>query len=260
MSEGAGDAPLIPLLVDGSGRDGTTLTMQLLGTAPEIAFDRIYPYERRYFSYLLHWARLPTSEYVESKQWNLDSLSHSASLREIGTAGPLPWVDRSLIGGEREPAFWRQAFDAAWAAFSSRARAAVRERLGDQALPVRYYAQKNADSWELPVDELPPLKVLRVLRDPRDIWLSSLAFHRRRVAEGDSFLAIEPGGSEEDALRAFIPDMRARLRWLLEVEEREGADSPLVRYESLVADLAAEAERLGAWLGVRLDADRKSVV
>ena len=74
-----GGAPLVPVLVDGTGRDGTTLAMQLLGTAAEIAFDRTYPYEQRYFSYLLQWSRLPLLELEdwESELWNLDSLAQS---------------------------------------------------------------------------------------------------------------------------------------------------------------------------------------
>ena len=59
MADHDEEAGLIPILVDGSGRDGTTLAMQLLATAPEIAFDRVYPYEQRYFNYLLQWSRLP---------------------------------------------------------------------------------------------------------------------------------------------------------------------------------------------------------
>src|SRR5690242_2164504 len=31
-----------------SGRVGSTLLMQLLGTSPQIAFDRFYPFENRY--------------------------------------------------------------------------------------------------------------------------------------------------------------------------------------------------------------------
>lgn len=246
------DAPLTPLLVDGSGRDGTTLMMQLLGTSAEVAFDRVYPFEQRYFTYLLHWSRLPTHEGWDEGRWNLDSLAHVEALAEMDAVGPLPWPERSLIGGS-EGTFWREAFDAAWAAFSRRAREAVRARLGDGTLGVRLYAQKSADSWALPFEQLPELRMICLLRDPRDTWLSSIAFHRRRLAEGDVFLPVDPGSSEEEMLAKFIGDQRERLRWLLTVEEERGA--PVIRYESLVTDLPGEAGRIGAWLGVRLDAE-----
>ncbi|HEX5984268.1 MAG TPA: sulfotransferase [Solirubrobacterales bacterium] len=253
MGRGGGEDPLIPILVDGSGRDGTTLLMQLLGTAAEVAFDRVYPYEQRYLSYFLHWSRLPTIPGWDEAGWNLDSLAHSEGLEQVPVVGPLPWAERSLVepGSGRE--LWEDLFEAAWAAFSERARAACRARLGDPSLAVRYYAQKNADSWALPLDRLPPLRMICVLRDPRDTWMSSLAFHRRRQADGEAFLPITAERSEEEVLATFIEDQRNRLTWLREVEAEEG--SLLVRYERLVADLAAEAERLGEWLGLRLDGE-----
>jgi hypothetical protein len=246
------DSPLTPLLVDGSGRDGTTLLMQLLGTSPEVAFDRIYPFEQRYYTYLLHWSRLPTREDWDEERWSLDSLAHVETLEGDDSIGPLPWPERSLIGGS-EGTFWREAFDAAWAAFSKRAREAVRSRLGDGGLEVRYYAQKSADTWALPFEQLPGLRMICLLRDPRDTWLSSVAFHRRRLEQGDTFLPIDPGASEEEMLTVFLDHQQQRLGWLLTVEEERGA--PLIRYESLVTDLVGEAGRIGAWLGVELDGE-----
>ncbi len=253
MGDAQAEAPLTAVLVDGSGRDGTTLLMQLLGTSAEIAFDRTYPYEQRYFSYLLHWSRLPTEEAWDKDRWNLDSLAHSRILEKTSVVGPIPWPERSLISGSGERKFWQDALDAAWAAFSERAREAMRSRLGDETLPVRYYAQKNADSWAMPLEQLPELRLACILRDPRDTWLSSVAFHQRRVASGDAFLPLGPEEPVEAALGQFIEDQRTRLRWLRTVESE--LDAPLVRYESLVTDLAGEAKRLGEWLGVWLDAE-----
>jgi len=247
------EAPLTPLLVDGSGRDGTTLMMQLLGTAAEIAFDRTYPYEQRYFSYLLHWSRLPTRQGWDAERWNLDSLAHSNALEWESVVGPIPWEERSLITGSGETEVWRELFDLAWGAFSRRAREAVRSRLGDEELPIRFYAQKNAGSWTLPFERLPDLRVVCLLRDPRDTWISSVSFHERRAAEGDAFLPVPEGGSVEDVLDEFLGDQKKRLRWLTTAEAELGA--PIVRYENLVADLASEAGRLGDWLGLELDAE-----
>ncbi len=246
------DSPLTPLLVDGSGRDGTTLLMQLLGTSPEIAFDRIYPFEQRYYTYLLHWSRLPTREGWDEERWSVDSLAHVETLEDEDSVGPLPWAERSLIGGSGGT-FWREVFDAAWLAFSKQAREAIRSRLGDANLAVRYYAQKSADTWALPFERLPGMRMICLLRDPRDTWLSSVAFHRRRLEQGDTFLPIDPGGSEEEMLTIFLDHQRQRLGWLLTVEAERGA--PLIRYENLVTDLVGEAGRIGAWLEVELDGE-----
>lgn len=254
MAESTSDAALTPLLVDGSGRDGTTLVMQLLGTAAEVAFDRTYPYEQRYFSYLLYWSRLPLREEWDRAKWSLDSLAHAAILQEAPVVGPLPWRERSLItgnGGGKE--FWQEAFDGAWEAFSNRARNAVRTRLGDESLEIRYYAQKSAESWAIPFEDLGDIRLLCLLRDPRDTWISSLAFHRRRLEKGDSFLPLAGDSSEDELVRRFIEAQRHRLRWLVDVEEKLGA--PLIRYEDLIRDLPGQAQVIGEWLDLRLDAE-----
>lgn len=252
MADDRSEEALVPILVDGFGRDGTTLAMQLLGTAAEVAFDRTYPFEQRYLSYLLHWSRLPTRHGWDEASWNVDSLAQAAELEGVGAIGPLPWHERSLIsGGER--AFSQDMFDAAWTAFSNRARAAVRARLGDASLDVRYYAQKNAGSWAMPFERLPQVRLICLLRDPRDTWLSSLAFHRRRAADGEAFLRIGPDRSEEETLIDFIEDQRVRLRWLPTAVKELGA--VLLRYECLVEDLCGEGDRLGDWLDLNLDTE-----
>jgi hypothetical protein len=253
VAEETGGPGLVPILVDGSGRDGTTLAMQLLATSPEIAFDRNYPYEQRYFSYLLQWARLPEDERWEAVDWGLDHLAHAETLRDASLSGPIPWVERSLIAGPQP--LWKQLFETAWTEFSSRARAAVQSQLGDSTLQVRYYAQKNAESWALGIDEIPPPRprLLCLLRDPRDVWQSSIAFHQRRQAEGNSFLPIGEDESVETYLTKFIGDQKHRLGWLRKCSRE--AETPIVRYERLVTDLPEEAERLGDWLGLRLDGE-----
>jgi hypothetical protein len=248
------EAGLIPILVDGSGRDGTTLVMQLLATAPEIAFDRVYPYEQRYFNYLLQWSRLPEQGRWDESKWSLDNLAHTDSLKNAHVLGPVPWLQRTLIAGDDSGDFAEAIFTAVWSEFSKRAREAMRAEFGDPSLAVRYYAQKNAESWELGADEvpLPQLNLIALLRDPRDVWQSSVAFHRRRKGEGGSFLPIADDATEDSYLDEFIEQQRTRLAWL-QARAADG-EMPIVRYESLIADLPAEAKRLGEWLGVQLDA------
>src|SRR5438132_13668463 len=44
--------PLMPILVVGYGRVGSTALMALLGTDERVAFDRRYPFEHRYVTYV----------------------------------------------------------------------------------------------------------------------------------------------------------------------------------------------------------------
>jgi hypothetical protein len=253
VAERQHDADLVPVLVDGSGRDGTTLAMQLLATSPQIAFDRVYPYEQRYFNYLLQWSRVAQRESWDGERWNLDNLAHADALRDTDVVGPIPWMERSLIGDPGSGDFWKAAFKAVWGEFSARAREAMRSQLGDPSLAIRYYAQKNAESWDMPASEipLPEVKIVALLRDPRDVWQSSVAFHNRRKGEGGTFLPIAEGESEDAYLAEFIEQQKKRLGWLQTLQDGE---VPVVRYESLIGDLPAEAERLGGWLGLHLDA------
>lgn len=255
MADRTHEPDLVPILVDGSGRDGTTLAMQLLATSSEIAFDRVYPYEQRYFNYLLQWSRLPEHDSWDKSAWNLNSLAHASPANHDHLLGPIPWVERSLIAGSVSQGFWKGIFEAVWTEFSEHARKAMRSQLGDASLSIRYYAQKNTESWEVRKDEvpLPRVKVVALLRDPRDVWLSSLAFHRRRQEEGSGFLPIADGESSDAYLSDFIEQQKARLSWLRTLSAED--DVPIVRYENLITDLPSEAERLGEWLGVHLDAE-----
>jgi Sulfotransferase family len=105
------------------------------------------------------------------------------------------------------------------------------------------------NSWLLDRAELPPLRLLVLLRDPRDTYASLLAFREATKAE----LGQRQAADEADYLRRFIERQRDRLRWIAGLEE--GRDTTIVRYEELVRDLRGVARRLSAWLEVALDAD-----
>ena len=105
------------------------------------------------------------------------------------------------------------------------------------------------NSWLLDRAELPPLRLLVLLRDPRDTYASLLAFREATKAE----LGQRQAADEADYFRRFIERQRDRLRWIAGLEE--GRDTAIVRYEELVRDLPDVARRLEAWLGVELDPD-----
>ncbi len=250
----SGDAAhLLPILVDCTGRDGSTLMMRLLATSPQIAAPGPYPYEKKYFAYLWRWSRL-LERRDESELWTLGDMASLAQEAGKPFMGPPLWPSSLLrAAGKAQPPMSRQMFDLAWREFSRRAANQVRSEHGDPSAEVRYYAEKHMDTWLVDLDKLPPLNLLVLLRDPRDTFVSFHAYHAIREERGGMFEAALPGLGEtpEDRTNRFIGRERDRLRWIAGLVGSERF--PVFRYEDLVMDLPGQARRLEDWLSVRLD-------
>ncbi len=253
---GSGGEPdsewLTPVLVDYFTRDGSTLMMRLLGSSPEIAVEMSFPYERKYFAYLWRWSQLLDREDWPEQQWGPQGLGSLTQLRSAAMLGPPPWRPRPLIRSlPDEQSMGNRCFELAWREFSQRAAREHRSQLDPAAPaagPVRYYAEKHLNTWKVPLAQLPPVRVIVLLRDPRDSWVSINAFNEAR---GSGALGRDRAGSREEHLENLIRRQRERLRWIAELEEK--GDIPIVRYEDLVLDLAGTARRIGSWLGVEID-------
>ncbi|MEW6208611.1 MAG: sulfotransferase domain-containing protein [Acidobacteriota bacterium] len=228
---------LIPLLILGEGRSGTTLLMQLLGTSRRIAFDRIYPYEVRYLTYLLQWALLLGRKSEPDEYWNP---AKSASTPD-GLIGPLPHPDAQIWDGQ---AMWPSCFRHAWRLFTS---VAARGATADAT--VLYYAEKVSHWIPECLQQAIPYKIIVLVRDPRDVFLSVTAFDKKRGFSGFDRL---PEDDDWTYARRFIDLQKGRFPLM-----HNEATSPrgiLVKYERLAMDLAGEAKRLSEWLGLELNA------
>lgn len=241
-ANGSGSEWLTPILVDYFTRDGSTLMMRLLASSPQIAVEEAYPYERKYFSYLWRWSRvLERGEWPE-EAWGPRAFGSLTQERTTPVVGPLPWRPRDLIeSGAEEESMSERCFELAWAEFSRRAARWTRAQPGNEAADVRYYAEKHLNTWMIDPAELPPVKVVVLLRDPRDTYVSIDAFDQTKRATM---------AGNRDRLYQVIERQRHRLRWIAGL--LESGDSPVVRYEELVRDLPAVAAQLQAWLGVEL--------
>ena len=212
--------------------------MQLLTSTEEIAAERVYPYEARYLTYFLRWCTLPFTEDKRRDHWNN---GHQMAEAVPSLMGAFPWndADSQIIpqGGGDFPA---AAFQALWVEFSSRCGAA------------KYYAEKTPLWLGQRISELlPEHKTIYLMRDPRDVWLSILAFDKKRGFYG---FGRKEGESVEDYRARFLQEQRDRFQTLRSLD----ADSPdhyLVRYEDLAADLVKESRKLSDWLGVELNAE-----
>jgi hypothetical protein len=242
---------LTPVLVDYYSRDGSTLTMRLLGSSPQVAVGGTYPFEHKFFAYLWRWSRLLTRSDWSEEEWDTNDLGSILQERDRSLLGPPPWRRRDLMEGTDSdaPSMAEWAFEAAWRDFSRRATEVTRVAHRDPGADVRYYAEKHMNSWLLDRAELPPLRLLVLLRDPRDTYASLLAFRKATKAE----LGQRQAADEADYFRRFIERQRDRLRWIAGLEESR--DTTIVRYEDLVRDLRGVSGRLEGWLGVELDPD-----
>lgn len=244
---------LAPLVVDSSGRSGTTMTMALLASSPQVAMDRDHPYEHCYFTWMVEWCAL-----ADSGEWNLEGWNGGTlAWRQLGEhgdglVGPPPWLPRPLWDnaqdGERLSARFLRA---AWGEFSARAIERTRQDLGPA--DVRYHAEKCTNVARLRDRSPFPIHAVMLHRDPRDVWLSIQAFDQARGFYG---FGRSAGESEDEWFERFLAEQTRRLRALL--AEREQEHTLLLAYEEMVNQPTATAARLGDWLELELDADAPS--
>ncbi len=215
------------------GRVGSTLLMQLLASAPELVCDRRYPVgEYRYLSYCVRVAGQMGTPFDPERDVGLTEMLFGPSDR----TGPLPWEAEALSVEALGP----RALRALWEACS----AGFRER-GPSS---RWYAEKLACPVEPIVAAEIPLRVVDVVRDPRDVVASMIAFGERSGSWG---FGRTPGETDDEWIAGLIRTFATRIDRML----APGAGSTLLRYEDFAVDLHGPADLLGRMLDVHLDAD-----
>lgn len=245
---GRGDEWLEPILLDYFTRDGSTLMMRLLASSPQIAVEQAYPYERKYFAYLWRWSRILERGDWPADMWGPRAFGSLAQERRAALLGPPPWRPRSLLEsrpGEQQMS--ARCFELAWREFSGRAARWTRAEHGDRQADVRYYAEKHLNTWLIDREELPQLRLIALLRDPRDTYVSINAFNSLR---GNTGLGRDNAESDREHLYQLISRQRDRLRWIAGL--LDAGEVPVIRYEDLVRDLPGVARKLEAWLGIEL--------
>lgn len=207
--------------------------MQLLATSSAVVFDRRYPAEYRFLSYFARLAEQMTERFDEGRHPGVTPFFFG----DRPTWGPVPF-ESDLID---VPGFRPRLLAAMWDAWTTQ----VRQRHPD----ARYYAEKLA----VPVEPLRaagiPLRLIDLVRDPRDMLASIRSFSSRGISGFDR----RADQSEDDYLESFLMRVGAALDRM--IETAGDFDRLTLRYEDLASDLAATARRVGGWLGVELDAE-----
>jgi hypothetical protein len=253
------------LAVRGGGRSGTTMTMELLATSPEIGFDRIFPYEVRHLSYAARVAGLysqreqpasaplhPISRWWRRLRASLDRRLDPADVRSVMQTIPEPWSmvgpPRNLLRDERttqNETLVPNVLRGLWCAVGARIAWSWANQSGVRP---KFYAEKTPP-WVLELAQVAlPTKVLYLIRDPRDVWLSIRSFDQKRGYYG---FGRRRGQSERSYLNEFLRSRRELMKRV--PDSTEGPEHLVVRYEDLVLSREEQAERMSRWLGCELD-------
>jgi hypothetical protein len=213
------------------GRVGSTLLLQLLGTSDEVVLERRYPEgELRYLSYCIRMAEWAATPWEPTLHPGVTELMFGP----VERGGPIPFtptlVDPTRLGPLMLTGMW----------------GAVSEELRRSAPSARYYAEKLVGDGLVLADSDIPLRIIDVVRDPRDVFCSIRSF----TAGGPGFGRSE-GQSDDEYLRQMIAAHLGRLRSMRATASK--VDRMLVRYEDLVGDFVGQADRLARWLGLRFD-------
>ena len=234
-----------PLMVAATGRSGTTTMMQLLGSAPEVVFDREYAYENAYLSYFLALSRVPLEGARTSDVWRRAAIDVDNFIERKGVVGGFPWAPTPSIevGGD---GLADELFTACWDVYAKRAGVYARE-LGGPATVAKYYAE-TAPLWIADrVKEVLGGRTIILVRDPRDQYLSIMSFNAKR---GRLSFGVQPGDTPQSYALKFVERQRPYLERAIAPgnPDREA----VVRFDDLTENREATAERLSEWLEVPL--------
>lgn len=214
------------------GRSGSTLLMQLLATDQRVVFDRRYPAEYRFLSYFARMSASMTEPFDPDHHVGVTPFFFGPQ----PTWGPIPFSSDVVESSQLSSPL----LNGLWSGWSDEIRRSFPE--------ARYYAEKLAVDADVVVAADVPLKIIDLVRDPRDVLASVKAF----TAGGIDGFGRERGVSDDAYADAFASRFNAGLRAMLTTPS--GVDRLIVRYEDMMRDLGAQARRIGDWLDLDLDA------
>jgi hypothetical protein len=218
---------MLPLMLTGLARTGTTWLIKLLSTHPGIVAVRGYPYENRTASYWVHMAKVLTEPAN-----HLQSAHPDQFLGDTWWIGANPFFGGALADQPNICAWFGRHYVEELIAFCQRSTEDFYRQVGrGQGQPdAHYYLEKYHAASQVPVltwEVFPQAREIILVRDFRDMISSMVAFNAKR---GYTSYGREGVNSEE----AFIRQARAGVDHLLNCWKSRSAIAHLVRYEDLI--------------------------
>ena len=220
-----------PLLVTSLGRTGTTFLMRLLAEHPEVVAYRNYPFEVRGGKYWAHVFRTLAAPGDPAKR-----TGHVAQFTEDGpVVSGNPFLTTAFQSWPEVDAWQGGAYVDDLADFATRSidgwYGAAAAAQGDAG--ARFFAEKGFadDTPHLFRLLYPEVREVFLVRDPRDMVTSMLAYNRRK-GTGDF------GRDRHDSDLAWMRGIRRGVDLLRNEWQARREQAVLVRYEDLVADPA----------------------
>lgn len=229
---------LIPILITGSGRSGTTLLMGLLAGAPEIIAANLVPYETRLLSYYANARHVLTQPADMERSTHTDRLHGDGfhiGFNPFNSAAHRAAFAAPFVAQDYQDHYVSARLDRAFADLIGE----YYHRLAlDQGKPqARFFAEKNNNVQELVRTftrrAFTGTREIITVRDPRDILCSYLAYFKA------------------DAERCFN-DIGRALRVILALHAQQPRDVYFNPYERLLRGDPAALRALADFLQTEL--------